>query len=517
MPVGAQPGVAEPRRAWAWLHDLLRPTRASLLPLLLGLVFSYAFFVGAPAWNQNSRFALTRALVEDHTTAIDSSHHTTGDKSYREGHFYCDKAPGVSMFATVPYAGYTAIRALLGGMPPTFAVQSLDPKVKELGTVLDPEDRLPGDRMGYSPSYRFALYLCTFFVVVLPTAILGGGATFLLGRALSGSERAATVATLTYGLATPVWVYSTSLYGHALCGALLLAAFALLELAPTRARAASTTAGVLLGAAVLTEYPAAVVALIGVGYAWYRRGRADAMQVCLGGLPWAALLAAYHWVAFGSPLSTGYDFVYRAEFAEGMAVNYGLGAPDPTVALSLLFGSFRGLFYLSPVCVLAVWGLARGAARSAHRGLYIVSALVLAYFWLLNAGYYMWDGGASAGPRHMIPALGFLALGVVHAWRSVPRATAALLGLSALQSLLLAAASPEVAQHGDPLWEFALGRLIDAVPSATTGHSNLGLLLGLPGVLSVVPLLFGWAWLGQRLLRTGPETTGRSSADPRSE
>ena len=207
----------------------------------------------------------------------------------------------------------------------------------------------------------------------------------------------------------------------------------------------------------------------------------------------------------------------RPEFAEGMAVNYGLGAPDPAVALSLLFGSFRGLFYLSPICLLAVWGLARGSTRSEHRGLYRVSVIVLGYFWLLNAGYYMWDGGASAGPRHMVPALGFVALGVVHAWRVAPKASAVLLAVSVLQSLLLAAGSPEVAQHGDPLWEFALGRLVEAVPSASTGHSNLGLLLGLPGVLSVLPLLFGWAWLGPRLLRTGPGATDRPSEDPPSE
>ncbi|MCR9165017.1 MAG: hypothetical protein ACE37F_34455 [Nannocystaceae bacterium] len=511
MPVEAQSGAAGPRLAW--LLDLIRPARASLLPLVGGLVFSYAFFVGAPAWNQNSRFALTRALVEEQTTAIDSSHHATGDKSFREGHFYSDKAPGVSLFATIPYAGYSAVRALLGGMPPTFAVQSLDPKVAALGTALDPEDRLPGDRLGYSPSYRFALYLCTFFVVVLPTAALGGSATFLLARALSKSHRAAVVATVTYGLGTPVWVYSTSLYGHALCGALLLSAFAVLELAPARARAAPMTAGMLLGAAVITEYPAAVVAVVGVIYAWARRGRVDALRVCLGGLPWALLLAGYHWVAFGSPLATGYDFVYRAEFAEGMAVNYGLGAPDPTVALALLFGNFRGLFYVSPICLLAVWGLARGATRSERRGLYIVASVVFVYFWLLNAGYYMWDGGASAGPRHMIPALGFVALGIIHAWRAVPKATAILLGVSVVQSLLLAAGSPEAAQHGDPLWEFALGRLAEAMPSASTGHANLGLLLGLPGVLSVLPLLLCWAWLAPRAFRTGPATTGPSSAD----
>ena len=504
----------------SWVRPVLRPARGVLWPLLAALVFSYAFFVGAPAWNQNSRFALTRALVEERTTAIDASHHTTGDKSFRDGHFYCDKAPGVSLFATVPYAAYAVVRSALGGDAPTFAMRSLDPRVRELGTVLDPDDRLPGDRMGYSPAYRFALYLCTFFVVVLPTAVLGGVSSFLLARRLSHSARTAQLAAVAFGLGTPLWVYSTSLYGHALCGALLLAAFAVTELAPDDApRSAPVLVGALYGAAVLTEYPAAVIAALGVVHVWRVRGMRDALWTCLGGAPWAVVLAGYHALAFGSPLATGYDFVYREEFAEGMAVNYGLGWPDPMVALELLFGSFRGLFYSSPVCLLAAWGLFRGITRSAQRSTYAAALVVCIYFWLLNAGYYMWDGGASAGPRHMVPALGFLALGLVPAFRSVPRATLVLLGVSVLQSLLLAAASPEVAQHGNPLWEFALDRLLSATPSAGTSHTNLGLLLGLPGILSVVPLLAGWAWLGslaKRSLRTDPEATARPHEAPTS-
>lgn len=494
----------QPVRRFAWLTALLGPARTPLVPLIGALIFSYAFFVGAPAWNQNSRFALTRALVEDRTLAIDSSHHTTGDKSFRDGHFYCDKAPGVSFFAVLPYAAYAVVQQVAGTDPPTFAVRSLDPKVRELGTVLDPDDKLPGDRIGYSPAYRFALYLCTFFVVVLPTAVLGGCATFLLARSLSPPhDRAAAWVTVAWGLGTPVWVYSTSLYGHALCGAALLAAFAILELAPKDAPAsAPVSAGALLGAAVLTEYPAAAIAGAAVLFAGWRRGPRDALWVAAGGLPWAVLLASYHALAFGSPLATGYDFVYRAEFAEGMAVRYGLGMPEPQVAIELLFGSFRGLFYLSPICLLAAWGLVRGVIRSPHRARYGAAAAVAMFFWLLNAGYYMWDGGASAGPRHMVPALGFLMLGLVPALREVPRAFRVLAGVSVAQALLLAAASPEVAQSGDPLWEFALGRLLEATPSAKTGHSNLGLLLGLPGLLSVVPLVGSWLWLLPRVLRT---------------
>ncbi len=502
MPAHTQPGGAVPRLGW--LRTLLYPARATLVPLIGALLFSYAFFVGAPAWNQNSRFALTHALVEDGSFAIDSNHHTTGDKSFRDGHFYSDKAPGVSFFACIPYATYAVLRRVVGTDAPTFAVQSLDPKVRELGTVLDPNDRLPGDRLGYSPAYRFALYVCTLFVVVLPTALLGGGALFLLARSLSAhDDRIASWVTIAWGLGTPVWVYSTSLYGHALCGAALLAAFAIVELAPNDApTSAPWTAGMLLGSAVLTEYPAAVIAGAAVVFSWRRRSLKDALWVAAGGLPWAVALASYHTAAFGSPFATGYDFVYRQEFADGMAVRYGLGLPEPQVALELLFGSFRGLFYLSPVCLLAAWGLLRGVTVHGHRARFGVASVVVLYFWMLNAGYYMWDGGASAGPRHMVPALGFLMLGLVPALRVVPRAVFVLLGVSVLEGLLLAAASPEIAQSGDPLWEFALGRLLEATPSATTGHTNIGLLLGLPGLLSVVPLLGAWLWLLPRAVRS---------------
>jgi hypothetical protein len=59
------------------LRHLLAPLTADA-PVVragaLALLCTYAFFVGAPAWNQNSRFALTRALVEDRSARIDRFH-----------------------------------------------------------------------------------------------------------------------------------------------------------------------------------------------------------------------------------------------------------------------------------------------------------------------------------------------------------------------------------------------------------------------------------------------------------
>ena len=496
----------------------LRAHRAFLLGPALALLLSYAYFVAAPAWNQNSRLALTRALVETRSTAIDAYHETTGDKSFRDGHFYSDKAPGASFLAVVPYAGLYTYRVLTGGELPEVKVHPLDPSAAATGDTPDPSMRQPGDVLVYNQTHRLALWLCGLFAVALPS-LFGVAAVFLLALQELGDRRGAMFVAFAYAIATPALVYSTVLYGHQLCGALLISAYAVIALAPARAGPrVGAVAGALVGYAVVTEYPAAVVVVLLLGWGLVRYGPRFTLGMALGGVPFAALLAAYHTAAFGGPFSTGYDFVYREEFAAGMQVRYGLGPPDPRVAAELLFGSYRGLFYLSPVLIPAAWGLAahlidRDPERRARA---LVAALIALYFWLLNAGYYMWEGGASAGPRHMVPALPFVALGLAAAWRITPRVCLVLGGVSAIQMLLLAAAAPEATQHSNPLWEYALGKVLSRTPSPAVTATNLGLLIGLPSVLSLVPILALWGWAVPR--RNGLEPAGDGDAgEPRSD
>ena len=87
--------MAEPERQGLSLPGLrqLLGGEPRLLGFVIALACTYGFFVDAPSWNQNSRYALTRAIVEHGQLTIDEWHATTGDKSFREGHFYCDKAP----------------------------------------------------------------------------------------------------------------------------------------------------------------------------------------------------------------------------------------------------------------------------------------------------------------------------------------------------------------------------------------------------------------------------------------
>ncbi|HVI03481.1 MAG TPA: hypothetical protein VM869_32530 [Enhygromyxa sp.] len=480
--------------------------------LALALLCTFGFFVGPPAWNQNSRLALTRALVERGDVTIDDWHVTTGDKSWRDGHFYSDKAPGVSLLATLPYAGYYAVRRATGSELPGVRVVPLDPTLAAAEQTLDPEQRQPGDVLAYNSAQLVALWLCRMVVISLPTLAAAALFYLLMLRELGGDRVRATWAALLWVLATPTLGYACGFYGHQLTGNLLLASFALVVLSddgpPSRALGSrlglrlGLIIGSLLGWAVLCEYTAALPVVLLLGWASWRGGVRLGFWIALGGLPWALLLAGYHTWAFGSPLKTGYDFVYLQEFAEGMAVNYGVGTPKLDVLAQLLFGSYRGLFYLSPVLLLAAWGLGvrlwsqpdRVATEPAplRRGDLLLALAIVVYYLLLNSGYYMWDGGAALGPRHAVPMLAFLAVGLGPAMSRHPGAVAVLGAISCAQMLLITAAGPEAPAHGNPIWAYAVPKLFAPTPPGTA--TTLGRLLGLPGPLSLIPLLALW-WL----------------------
>jgi hypothetical protein len=205
----------------------------------------------------------------------------------------------------------------------------------------------------------------------------------------------------------------------------------------------------------------------------------------------------------------------------------GIGAPSLESVVGLLFGTRRGLFFVAPIALLGAAGLllappphAGPAPRTAGATdatplmrwlgpdpLVRVGGLVLLTLFLANAGYYMWWGGAAAGPRHLVPALGVLAFGLARLWAhaSVRPFVLGVGAVSVLIMLAFASVGLEAPEEGNVITHFLLPRLragqISSLPSAT----NLGLLLGLPPLLSVVPWLAWFVLVGRALwLRTSP-------------
>ncbi len=466
--------------------------------LLAAVLFaSYAYFYEAGGWNQNSRFALVRAILEEHTLQIDSYKDHTGDRALWNGHYYSDKAPGTSLLA-VPTVAIARLGARMVGVPP---------------------ESMPG--------VIWTSYIATIATAGLCT-VAAALAVFWLSIGWGASRRAAVFAASAYGLATPAWCYAVVFVGHNVTAGCLMLAFMAATWLPAAERHRTSlawTIGVLCGIAVLSEFPAAVpvsliVLLTAAGL--FARSRQSAWpllaRVVAGGAVVAMVLLAYNAAAFDSPFRLGYG---SEDNSEGTAMLerglFGITRPTFHVAYEVLLGEYRGLLPIAPLCAVAPIGLfLLGRDKARRRAVLAAAAIALAYV-LLNLSYHFWEGGWFFGPRHLVPGLPFLALGLAplwDRWRTIGRVFLIAGWLwGAGITLVAVSTTPQppsdvMAPVAELLWPaFAEGDLslndqsfVDfASDGARLRHQpeqhdawNVGELIGLRGLLSLAPLIALW-------------------------
>jgi len=481
-----------------------RERRLTSLVVFVLLFTSYAYFYQGGGWNQNSRFALVRSITSQHTLRIDAFASSTGDRALYDGHYYCDKAPGLSLTAVPLVAVARAVLFVFG--------------------------RDPDDPAGLA----FLSYLATVLIVGLPTA-LAGVSLYSLVIKLGASPGGAFFAAIGFGLGTPTWALATIFIGHAFSAALLVLAFASacrVGTDPGSSVHTDLSLGALIGScagwATVSEFPAAVPAVLIASLALVnarqlRRNRAlrvlGAMTATALGA--AAVLLLYQYLCFRSPFhvaygtAEGFDRMQEGVFGVTLRSLHRVGR----VLRQILFGEYRGLLPLAPVLALAPVGLALlvcSGSRARRAG--IVACTVVAYYILLNAHYAYWDGGWSYGPRHVSPAIPFLSLGLGELWTRVSRTIRWLLAgvlIYGVALTLVAVSTMPMPPVGvanptsDLLWPaFREGDLSlntqrfdarDPVDVDFRAHRepkvafNLGMKLGLAGTGSLLPLFLVWA------------------------
>jgi hypothetical protein len=341
------------------------------------------------------------------------------------------------------------------------------------------------------------------------------------------SRGAAIFATTAYALSGPAWCYGTVFIGHNVTAGCLMLAFVAtvaLQASPDRPTALAWAIGLFSGLAVLCEFPAAlpvgIIVLFALRTAYLADRRAlvpVAVRVIAGGAIVAVVLMAYHAVAFGSPFRLGYgseDNLEGAAMQEGL---FGLSHPTLRVLYEVLLGAYRGLLPISPVIALTPIGLWIAARTRGRRLAIVTSAVIAGYYVLLNVSYRYWEGGWFYGPRHLVPGLPFLALGLASLWDYWRRWLRAILVGAWLwgTAVTLVAVSTTVQPPSDIMapvpelmWPaFREGDLslntqsfVDYLPAGEARRDpahhagwNLGALMGLRGLASLLPLLALWA------------------------
>ena len=374
--------------------------------------------------NQTAHLGLVKAL-SDRTPRIDAYAAETCDTAYIDMHYYAAKAPGLAL-ATTPW--YGALRLA--------------------GLAVDRAPRASSWPEGMLELPRRATWQVSVFGATLAALLLLLLVRSAAARIVPGYGAASAVL---LGIGSLVLPFSTLFFAHVLAATLGFAAFWLLlrdRRSADSSRPVVVAAGVLAGLAIVAEFPLGIVAIALAAYGGLERLAPYAVGAVIGVLP----LAAFNRWAFGSPLDLSYENAVIEPGSSGHDVVgandeglFGLTLPSLRSAGELL-ASDKGLLVLTPLAAAGVGGLIallRGTARREATLALGVSAAFLLY----NSSYYLPFGGWVPGPRFLIAALPFVALGIAAALRAAPL-TAAVLAAPSVLSMVGATLTEPLAEPG---------------------------------------------------------------------
>jgi hypothetical protein len=428
---------------------------------IVSIALAWGLMMHNMGWAQSAHLAQVRAFAAGQAE-IDPWHWETRDKAWVDGHFYSVKAPGLPAVTLPAYLGLEAVgaQALAHDAVRNSRGAGYGPWTSKAGA--------PYSNFGFSQQRAQhveqrvqngapIVWVLTLLGATLPALLLLLGVRWVADRVEPGYGTAAAV---TLGLGTIVMTFASEYFSHVIAAGLGFAAFALLfreREGPERLGLVGA-AGLLAGLAVSFEYPLFLVGAILFFYALARHRRLARGAVYASGAIAGAIPAlAFNLWALGSPFRFAYGNAVAVQGLTGHAMLglnddglFGISLPRLDSAVDLLLAG-RGLLTLTPVLVMALVGVVimRRGERSAEAR--VIGAVALVYF-VYNAGYWLPFGGGTPGPRFLIPAMPFLAVGLATAYRRLPATTLALAIPSAVFMLLGALTYPLLGDQGTVIW-----------------------------------------------------------------
>jgi len=378
------------------------------IKIFLTFFLIYLYFVHWVGANENSRLALTKAIVDEGKLTIDSFYNFTGDRSYYQGHYYSDKEPGLSFLATPIYAAWKFI--YYNFFPKDF-IQSHKGTDEYLRSYI-------GTKGVYivEPINPGFFDLMSMILVTVFTSSIFSSLTVVLvykfTKFWDKNECNKIFVTFIAGLATLIFPYGQVFLDHGVATFFAFFAFYLLFKMRHERRFENKylyLAGISSGFAITVSIVTAVISMFCLIYLFIV-DRKKLHFFILGGILGILPLLIYNFLIFNSPFQLT-RFYLDPEI-------WGPFAQEKLPSeLSLCFFSFyrqtfdsyKGLFFYYPILLLSFLGIYYAFKKYKIESLLFL-ALILIYI-LANKGW--WTGGTSFGLRHLTPISPFLVVSLV--------------------------------------------------------------------------------------------------------
>lgn len=313
--------------------------------------------------NEYSRLWTAQAILQYHALQIDPfvghrSPDQVSDIAFFGGHFYGDKAIGMSLASVPPLA-------LLRIFAPDASILTM-------------------------------LFAARLFSVTIPALV----ALWVVLKKCRSAFAVLTVIGLCLG--SVIFPQSLGLTGHlpmtiAICTAATLLA------GTDSSNARVVLAGALAGAAILIDFTSGIAAaglLIVLAIKTQSIRKVVLFGVC------CAALASVQLFVNASCFEGPFDFAYHHEFNPADQVNraggfFGIGTPRIEAVVGLTFGRMQGMFVHSPFLLLAIPAVLVAIGRSRRDPLRLWIVAMCAAYFFVNCTLPDWIGGWSLGPRYL--------------------------------------------------------------------------------------------------------------------
>lgn len=384
--------------------------------------------------NANSRFDLTRSVVDHGTLNINEVYQNAGDRSFYEGDYYSDKEPGMAMLAMPVYAGWKSVYGLFGNTSIKNEPRNIMFKSNNV-TISYPEN--PGK-----------FYFSSLILVILLTSTLSLSILSILIYRISedfiDDEKKRLLATFGFAFGTLLTHYGAMFLPNAVVTLFSFSAFYLIYNQETFDPRTLLYSGILGGFAVVIDPTAAPVAGATFIYTLMKYQQIPYIYI-LGGFIGALPLFIYNTVLFGYPWMLPrffldpmlYPNIQQSASAIPMLTEQGFRL-DPIklffVNLRLLFFPYRGIFYWFPFLIISFFGL----KQLLNNDKKITSALGITAVGILFvvSGWWAWWMGGFFGARYLSVLIPFLMFPLFYGIKKLDiRAVIVLVSISVLVNL----------------------------------------------------------------------------------